>query len=242
MLLGFNIYRARYLSDYGAPVLLAFLLHALLLAAMSMVEFAPPVKQVNNEPVLTFFYQPPLTTEHSVKPEIQAEISAVKDPEIAQPAKAAVDKDNDRHNHEPAKPHAPKKVVVAKALPTIETPRGTQTGTSLAQRALDSVAAPNQTFMQQAAKSSYQQFVQRQQDIKLTVDAKYRKLSTDPAEQVITQLEQGRQLIRTTKGCRIVDPSKHDFEAMMAATSVPCGDEKTTSALLKQALEKHVKR
>ncbi|MDX1678245.1 hypothetical protein [Arsukibacterium sp.] len=43
--------------------------------------------------------------------------------------------------------------------------------------------------------------------------------------------------------CRIADPTQDGFEALMAANPViPCGDETASSTLLKQALDKHIKR
>src|SRR5690606_30308931 len=96
--------------------------------------------------------------------------------------------------------------------------------------------------VEQAAAASYQQLLQAQQRPKITVEKRHQQLSSDPAGQVIAQLDDGRQLIRSKGGCRIADPSKDGFDALMALKTVPCGDEENSSALLQQALEKHIKR
>lgn len=114
----------------------------------------------------------------------------------------------------------------------------------LAQRALNRGATVDPAAIEQAAMANYQQQLQAQQQPKITVEKRHQALSTDPARQVVAQLADGRQLIRTKGGCYIADPSKHGFDALMAAKLMPCGDEddSSTSALLQQALEKHIKR
>lgn len=113
----------------------------------------------------------------------------------------------------------------------------------LTQRALNQAATVNPAAVEQAAVASYQQLLQAQQRPKITVEKRHQQLSTDPAQQVFAQLDNGLQLIRTKGGCRFADPSKDGFDALMAANAVvPCGDEENSSALLQQALEKHIKR
>src|SRR5690606_38832589 len=117
------------------------------------------------------------------------------------------------------------------------------TNSSLVQRALNQAATVNPAAIDQAAAASYQQLLQAQQQPKITVEKRHQQLTTDPAGQVFAQLNDGRQLIRVKGGCRMADPGKEGFDALMAANAVvPCGDEEDSSALLKQALEKHIKR
>lgn len=113
---------------------------------------------------------------------------------------------------------------------------------SLVQRALNQAAAADPSAIERSAQASYQQFLQSQQQPKATVHKRYQQLSRDPAGQVLAQLDDGKQLIRTKDGCRIADPAKDGFEGLMATRPVPCGDEVSRSALLQQALEKYSKR
>lgn len=65
---------------------------------------------------------------------------------------------------------------------------------------------------------------------KITVAPRFQEIPRDPARQVIAQLNDGRQIIRTRDGCRMADPGKDGFEALMAARRVACGDEDTADA------------
>ena len=133
--------------------------------------------------------------------------------------------------------------VASTPLAGAEAPTAAIPRPSLAQRALHKAATVNPAAVEQAAAASYQQLLQAQQRPKITVEKHHQQLSSDPAGQVVAQLDDGRQLIRSKGGCRIADPSKDGFDALMAANAVvPCGDEESSSALLQQALEKHIKR
>ena len=112
----------------------------------------------------------------------------------------------------------------------------------LAQRAFNRAATIDPVAIEQAATAGYQQFLQVQQQPKLTVEKRHQSLSQNPAHQVVAQLNDGKQLVRVKGGCRLADPTKQGFDALMAAKMVPCGDEDDSSALLKRALQKHSKR
>ncbi|WP_372626824.1 hypothetical protein [Arsukibacterium sp.] len=115
-------------------------------------------------------------------------------------------------------------------------------GGSLVQRALNRAASVDPAIVEQDAAASYQQFLQRQQP-RLTVEKQHWPVSENPAQQVLAQLDDGRQIVRIRKGvCVVGDPMLDGFEALMAAKRVPCGDEIKTSELLKQALDKHIKK
>ncbi|MDP5191612.1 hypothetical protein [Rheinheimera baltica] len=50
-------------------------------------------------------------------------------------------------------------------------------------------------------------------------------------------------MVRIREGvCVIGDPDLDGFEQLMEAKRVPCGDKDASSVILKQALEKHIKR
>ena len=229
---------------YGRELLLALLLHLLLVAALMQTKLTQPVKRKPTEPIVSYLYQPPLAEVKIIaapkdiaeqKPEqTSAEIpvaTSVAQSMQTQAKPPAV---------EPEKPQpdvfAAQTEIAAQSVPAVTV------STSLAQRALQRAAISNPAQMQQAATGSYQQHINAQQQVKLTVEKRYQQLSSDPAKQVIAELDHGFQLIRTKDGCRIAAPTKDGFEALMAAGRAPCGDEVSNKELLKKALEKHIKR
>lgn len=231
---------------YGRPVLLALLLHVILLAALLQSKISPMTKVPLSEPVLTYLYQPTLPVQADMPPLPIAEHSLAPDailPGLTNDHQAAVS--------EAIKTAATPAVAESLLQQQIEMPAQATAElvtpparTGLAQRALSRAATTSPALLQQAATASYQQQLQARQPAKITVEKRHQALSTDPARQVIAQSADGRQLIRTKGGCRIADPTKDGFDGLMAAKMVACGDEddRNTSALLKQALEKHIKR
>jgi len=239
----------RWAADYAGAALLALLLHALLLAYLLRLEFTqvPPPKPA--APVVSYLYQPPpiqavaaqaesntrapvpapaaLPTELSVEPESEVTALASAD-SSSTPVEAVQEKQ-------------PAAVATSFSAPFSAQPEQSS-ATGLAQRALSGAATPSARAIEDAATASYQQFLQAQQQPKMTVERRHQELSADPAQQVVAQMNDGRQIIRTKDGCRIADPAKDGFDGLMALKTVPCGDEATTSELLKQALEKHLKR
>lgn len=235
----------RWAADYAGATLLALLLHALLLIYLLQLKFTqmPPPKPA--APVVSYLYQPPPVPAIAAQAEsntsapvpapaaLSTEPSAEAEPEVTALAGAA-------------NPATEADVVNEKQPLTVVAPSAAEpeqhNSAGLAQRALSSAAAPSARAMEDAAAASYQQFLQAQQQPKMTVEKRHQELSADPAQQVVVQMNDGRQIIRTRDGCRIADPTKDGFDGLMAARMVPCGDEANTSELLKQALEKHLKR
>lgn len=225
---------------YGRPVLLALLLHAVLLAALLQTEFTPLAKPAVFEPIVSYLYQPPRPApaemqqparEDSVTPEVMQSAPA----KVVSPAVTA--EASQQQSAATVSPDRPDKLSIEDTEHSITTPRQ-----SLAQRAFNRAATVDPVAIEQAAQAAYQQFLQTQQQPKITVEKRHQQLSRDPALQVVAQLDDGKQLIRIKGGCRIADPTKDGFDGLMAARMVPCGDEAKTSDLLKQALEKHSKR
>lgn len=230
---------------YGRPALLALLLHAVLLAVLLQTEFTPLAKPrvsepVVSEPIVSYLYQPPRpapaetqqpVTENTVAPEVIQPAPANKVP----PAVAAEQRPSSQQQSAAAP--LPDRADKLSTEHTATAPRQ-----SLAQRAFNRAATVDPVAIEQAATANYQQLLQAQQQPKMTVEKRHQELSNDPAQQVVAQLGDGIQLIRTKGGCRMADPSKEGFDGLMAARVVPCGDEAKTSDLLKQALEKHSKR
>lgn len=231
------------MRSYGAALLLALVLHILLLLALWLTRFSPPVKPVTATAITSFLYQPtpaikaedipPPPTDESIAAQVKPEVNSsdVSASEVAtESAQKAV------------LPTAAKQdaAVQASAQSTAEHVIQLQPG--LAERTLNRAATPSSAMIQQAADASYQQFLQAQQQPKITVEKQHQELSVDPAGQVLTQLDDGRQIIRTKDGCRIADPTKDGFESLMAARAVSCGDKASNAELLQQALEKHSKR
>jgi len=241
---------------YGRELLLALLLHLLLFVALMQTKLTQPVKRKPVEPIVSYLYQPPIAevkiivaSKDIAEPEVIAEprpepTSAETSPEISTAAKPVVLSMQAQAKPQAVEPEQPPPDVSASAQRDIaaQPAPATIASTSLTQRALQRAAASSPAQMQQAVASSYQQHKNAQQQVKLTVEKRHQQLSSDPAKQVIAQLDHGLQLIRTKDGCRIADPTKDGFEALMAAGRVPCGDEVSNKALLKQALEKHIKR
>lgn len=234
---------------YGRPVLLALLLHAMLLAALINAKFPVRVTPTPSEAVPSYLYQPlPAPTEPAQQPEDETttgpEAMSPQPVNTAPSATTAPQQAADELAdttavlpHTPAQPEPPAPAERQDTLQVIVVPRQ-----SLAQRALNQAGTVDPEAIAQAAAASYQQLLQAQQQPKITVEKRHQQLSFDPARQVFAQLNDGRQLIRVKGGCRIADPGKEGFDALMAAKVVPCGDEEDSSALLKQALEKHIKR
>lgn len=246
----------RWYSLYGRELLLALLLHLLLVAALIQTKLTQPAKPKPTEPIASYLYQPPLAevkiiaaSKDIAEPEVIVEpkpepTSAETSPEISNAAKPVAQSMQTQAKPLAVEPEQPQPEASASAQRDI-TAQAAPTAiasSSLAQRALQRAAASSPAQMQQAATSSYQQHISAQQQVKLTVEKRHQQLSSDPAKQVIAQLDHGLQLIRTKDGCRISDPTKDGFEALMAAGRAPCGDEVSNKALLKQALEKHIKR
>lgn len=241
---------------YGRELLLALLLHLLLVAALMQTKLMQPAKPKPTEPIVSYLYQPPLAEVKIIaapkdiaEPEVivgpkPEPTSAEVSPELSTAAKPVVLSTQTQAKPQVVEPEQPqpeasastqREIAAQPALTAIAS-------SSLAQRALQLAAASRPAQIQQAATSSYQQHISAQQQVKLTVEKRHQQLSSDPAKQVIAQLDHGLQLIRTKDGCRIGDPTKDGFEALMAAGRAPCGDEISHKELLKQALEKHIKR
>jgi len=234
---------AGYARSYGVAISLALVLHILLLLALWLTRFSPPAKPVTVTAITSFLYQPvpaaPVQTMEASSPEAQNQQSlqqvkagTVSTEEVISQGQAAV-----------AEPVIQQNIAAATPVENIAgegATRSLQPG--LAQRALSRVAAAAPSAVERSAQASYQQFLQAQQQPKAIVDKRHQQLSSDPAGQVLAQLDDGRQLIRTKDGCRIADPTKDGFEGLMATRVVPCGDKASSAELLKLALEKHSKR
>jgi len=233
----------RWAADYAGAALLAVLLHALLLAGFLQLEFTQVPSPKPAAPVVSYLYRPPPiqvvaapAESHAPEPEpaaLPAELSAAPEQEVATLAgtgKPATQADA-----------VSEKQPAAVVAPSVSQPEQSRAA-GLAQRALSRAATPSARAIEDTATASYQQFLQAQQQPKITVEKRHQELSADPAQQVVAELGDGIQLIRIKGGCRIADPALSGFEQLMAAKKVPCGDEAKTSDLLKQALEKHLKR
>ncbi|MAA93455.1 MAG: hypothetical protein CML22_10835 [Rheinheimera sp.] len=233
----------RFSTEYGNAVLLAVLLHIVILALLLTTKFSQPVSQPVAEPIISFLYQPP----PAAKPPPKATLPANSLPNEQRMADEVIDQTltSDGSSEDLPPEFKPATIMPDDADQKTRSANNTRLvqGQSLAQRALHQVAKPDQAAIEQAASGSYQQFLQKQQQPRLTVDRKYWPVSQGPAQQVVAQLNDGRHIVRISKGvCVFGDPTLDGFEALMAAKRVPCGDEVSTSALLKQALEKHSKR
>ena len=242
---------------YGRELLLALLLHLLLVVALVQTKLTQPVKRKPVQPIVSYLYQPPLAevkiiaaSKDIAEPEVIVEPEVIAEPTSEQAsadisaAVKPVAQSVQTHANPPAvEPEQPQPDVSAALTEIAAQPAPVaMASTSLAQRALQRAAASSPAQMQKAATGSYQQHINAQQQVKLTVEKRHQQLSSDPAKQVIAQLDHGFQLIRTKDGCRIADPTKDGFEALMAAGRAPCGDEVSNKELLKQVLEKHIKR
>ncbi|GAB60440.1 hypothetical protein RNAN_3464 [Rheinheimera nanhaiensis E407-8] len=221
---------------------MAVLLHAMLLAALLNAKIPARVTPPLSEAVVSYLYQPP-PTKLAQQPEDETTTGPTVMPPKPVNIAPSVTAAPQQATNEPAVATAalPDKAAQPEPQDTVQTLVLPQQ--SLAQRALNQAAAVAPAAIEQAATASYQQLRQAQQQPKITVEKRHQPLSQDPAGQVVAQLNDGRQLIRVKGGCRIADPGKDGFDALMAANAVvPCGDEEDSSALLKQALEKHLKR
>lgn len=233
-------------SAYGRAAALALFLHALLLAVVLTADFTPVTKpKPAATPVMSYLYQPPAALpadaiteaviEKAPPPSEQASTVSQQNPSLAAAVKSPP--------------------VAAKATPVVAQMNATEPAAttdsrpaehgSLVLRALNRAGtghAAQQAAMANAAGTAYQQFLRNEQQPAITVERQHQQLPQDPAMQVLAQLNDGRQIIRSKVGCRIADPAKDGFDGLMAAKSVPCGDEISNSELLKQALKKHSKR
>lgn len=229
------------LRFYGRPALLALLLHVLLLALLSTTKFSPAVKPTPSPAIVSYLYQPLPVAAPSLEP--AAEPVAEKpvalteqQPPVVTEASTPAAQQNSVYTPENNSTR-PATVVNEELQPG--------KNTSLVQRALNQAGAvpgSQQAAKANAASTAYQQFLREQQQPRITVEPQHQQLSQDPAKQVVAQLDDGRQIIRSKGGCRIADPAKDGFEGLMATRAVPCGDEVSNTELLKKALEKHRKR
>lgn len=220
-------------------MLLALLVHALILTSLLTMKFSPPRQLPVAEPIISFLYQPPAPSPAVVIPQApNAEVTP--DPDKA-PPEAPSDVSTKQKTAVSGRQTSAEQDAGQELLPAA--PATAKSSESLVQRALNRVAEPDQAAIEQAANTSYQQFLQKQQQPRLTVDKKHWPISQDPAQQVVAQLNDGKHIVRISKGvCVIGDPTLDGFEELMAAKRVPCGDEEATSVMLKQALNKHIKR
>lgn len=225
-----------FIADYGRYLLLALVVHAVLLLALTTMPFTEKHPPATIEPIASYLYQPMPVAAPTVvvaKPEPQPLPKEALVPKREVKATTTV---NSRNNiaadnlitAEDAALNQPQ-IAISDVKPRA----------SLAERAMQAAANTNENLVT----SSYQQFKHLQQQPKITVEKRYQALPNDPAKQVVAKLNNGMQLLRVNGGCRIADPTKDGFDGLMVASAiVPCGDEVSTSALLQQALEKHRKR
>ncbi|MEH8019436.1 hypothetical protein MN202_19555 [Rheinheimera muenzenbergensis] len=237
-----------FIRKYGGPAVLALLLHALLLAAVLTTDFPVALKEPPAVPIVSYLYQPPQPVAVEQPPQPLAEMATAVEavqPVTTNAASPAAVTEPPAEQRLPARQQSSAESLAdtaARPEPEGDRHAAASPQQSLAQRALNRAATVNPAAIEQAAAASYQQLLQAQQQPKLTVEKRHQQLTEDPAGQVIVKLDDGRQIVRTKGGCRIADPTKDGFDALMAARPVPCGDEEHSSALLKQALEKHRKR
>ncbi len=250
------------MANDGRPLLLAIALHALLLLLLLCIDVRQPVLPPAVEPIQTYLYQapklPPATPAATPASTALAEAGAaiisalaeataadhaapeqdLSDPLVPEPDKAeqnaAVQTDTELITVPAELTTTPALQTTAHSVETLPLP-------GLAERALNRVTTVQPEQLHDAASASYQQFLEKQQHPKMTVERRHQQLSADPAQQVLATLNNGTQLIRTRHGCLIADPSKEGFDALMALKRSDCGDEVKIDAL-KQALDKHLKR
>ncbi|MCC5826766.1 hypothetical protein [Alkalimonas sp.] len=115
---------------------------------------------------------------------------------------------------------------------------GTHTGTLL-ERSRQYLQPEQDLALQHQARQQ-----QQHSEPKITVAPRFQEIPRDPARQVVAQLDDGLQIIRTRDGCRLADPSKDGFAALMAARRVACGDEDAADAgqQLQQILQRRSRR
>ncbi|WP_213995207.1 hypothetical protein [Arsukibacterium sp.] len=228
----------RFISEYGNAVLLALLIHGLIFVLLLSL----PVSQhavLPAEPIASYLYQPP-------PPSLPAAPEQTPEQGIPKRSATRAQKLTDNAGTPTPQPEASPATppAIEQAVPAVaESLAKPAKHSSLAQRALNQVAMPDQAAIDRAATASYQQFIQQQQQPRLTVDKKHWPVSQNPAQQVLAHLDDGKHIVHIRQGvCVIGDPTLDGFAGMMAAKRVPCGDEISTSELLKLALEKHSKR
>lgn len=246
---------ATFRAEYGRAIALAVLLHMLVLLALLQLKPAVTPQLVRAEPVLSYLYQPvvPVSAETNtvaVGPPVATEQATLgvqpADKRSAKIAPEATLKMPSQEVPAPAaSPPVPAATAVAQATAAeVDVKRqagsaaSVQQGQSLAQRALQQAGSSSADL----AQAGYQHYLQQQQPQKLGVARQHQELSPDPAKQVVTTLDSGLQIVRVKGGCRLADPTKHGFDALMAAREVACGDEVSSAELLKQALQKHQKK
>lgn len=238
----------RFRHEYGTALLLAVLVHGLLLTLLLNTRFSVPAQPVKVESIISFLYHPPPTnpgpviqppSETTMPEEVKA---LVEQPLAEESLLQATASDAGTPSRQPelsaqAAAVNAKLNAIQDNLPAALSPE------NLTQRVLNQIATPSQAAIDSDAAANYQQFLQKQQQPRLTVDKKHWPVSQDPAQQVVAQLDDGKHIVRIRKGvCVIGDPTLDGFEELMAARRVPCGDEAATNAMLKQALDKHIKR
>jgi hypothetical protein len=224
----------RFLAAYGISLLLAMLIHAALIGLLTLKITATP-QPAAATPIASYLYQPEVIVIPKVMP-ADATLQPI-DNNQAHPGQARIPAVKQRAAATPAKPGA----QALKSVP-VSLAEGEAAAENAAETLADRAIRRAVSTTADMAGNSYQQFISDQQQPKITVEKRYQALSADPAKQVVAQLNDGRQILRTKDGCQLSDPTKHGFDAMMAVKKVPCGDEVSTDDLLKQALQKHSRR
>tara|TARA_R110002126_G_scaffold43555_6_gene124842 strand:+ start:1076 stop:1762 length:687 start_codon:yes stop_codon:yes gene_type:complete len=227
-------------------MLLALLFHGLVLALLLSTTFSLPAPQPHPVPITSYLYQPTPATSvpatvakpDTSKNSASAEKAATMLPERAVAANNQAEEASLALAHDSAKTFTSDEPHSADAMSANQVSEQ-----SLVQRALNRAATIEPAAIDRDAAAGYQQMLLKQQQPKLTVDRKHWPVSQNPAQQVVAQLDDGRHIVRISKGvCVFGDPTLDGFNALMAARRVPCGDEINTSELLKQALDKHIKK
>jgi hypothetical protein len=224
----------RFLVAYGVSLLLAMLIHAALIGLLTLKITATP-QPTAAKPIASYLYQPEVVVIPKVMP-ADATLQPI-DNNQSHTSQTRIPAVKPRNAATRAKPVTQEQQPAPSALAEGKAAAG-NAAESLADRAIRRAVSATADM----AGNSYQQFISDQQQPKITVEKRYQAISADPAKQVVAQLNDGRQILRTKDGCQLSDPAKHGFDALMAAKKVPCGDEVSTDDLLKQALQKHSKR
>ena len=231
----------RFIGEYGMAMLLAVVVHIVILALL-LTTFSQPVSPPVAEPIISFLYQPPPAAKQPPVATLPDNPLADEQSMADEMVEQAMVSDDSAGNLPPElNPLTKTTDIVGQNINSADK-KMLVNGESLAQRALNQVSKSDYAAIDRAATARYQQSLQKQQQPRLTVDKKHWPLSQEPAKHVLAQLNDGRQIIRTKEGCRMADPMLDGFAGLMAAKPVPCGDETASSELLKQALDKHIKR
>lgn len=223
------------IRNYALAVMLSLLAHLLFFVAVWCVKYQPVVKITPAVPVISFLYQPipVVLPERSVTAfEPVVDMADKGDAAVLEPEKQAVAEHATEHKTEVDNAQAVSETDLPVAVSADK-----KTG-SLADRAFRHAISTDVDM----AYDGYQQLRQQQQYPRMTVDKRFQELNPDPQQQVMMTLDNGMQILRSKEGCRLADPSKDGFDGLMAVVQVPCGDETTTAELLKQSLEKHIRR